>query len=75
MATNEYGGIRTGSMEYIKQHLVYDGSSRMIQVYEARANAVNGDTALLTTYAYDGVSTRISDMKETVSTWNSAWDI
>lgn len=74
-AANESAGIKTGSMEYIKQHLVYDVSNRLIEVYEARANAVDGAYALKTTYAYDNTSLRVVSMKEESSTWTASWDI
>jgi len=77
MATpsNSYGHIKTNSAENIKQHFVYDGSNRMVGVYEARENAADGDPCLLTTYTYVSTSTRVQAMKETDSTWNGAWDI
>jgi len=61
--------------EAIKSHSVYDGSSRLISFYVAIEQASNGETCALTTYTYDGASSRIVGMKETLSTWNSAWDI
>ena len=64
--------LTTGGHEYIKSYITYDASSRMEYVYEARANAEDGDPCLRTQYVYDGVSTRITKMKETESTWVSA---
>lgn len=72
---NETAGIKTGSMEYIKQYLVYDGSNRLITVYEARANAANGEYCLVTTYTYDSTSSRVQKMKETSGVWSSSYDI
>lgn len=75
MATNESGYIKTHAHELIKTYITYDGSSRMEYVYEARANALNGEPCMRTQYSYDGVSTRIVKMKETASTWSSSYDI
>jgi len=71
---NKYEFLKTGTHEFIKSYLEYD-TGRMVTVYEARANAVNGDYCLKTEYVYDGISTRVIKMKETPATWNSAWDI
>lgn len=61
--------------EIVKAHHVYDGGNRLVQRYEALANAANGAQCLRTDYTYDGASTRVVGMKESQSTWNSAWDI
>jgi len=53
----------------------YDGSDRVITQYEAVANATNGQPCIRTDYAYVGVSTLLDAMKESMSTWQSAWDI
>lgn len=74
-APNAYGNLRTNALENIKQHFVYDVSNRMTDVYEARANARNGDPCLRTTYTYVSTSTRVQAMKETDATWDSSWDI
>lgn len=60
--------------EALKVHLVYDVRGRMVEQYEAQANALHGAKALKTSYQYDGTTTRIIGMKEEVSTWDSAWD-
>lgn len=75
MAQNEYEFIKTGTSEYIKTYITYDGSSRMEYIYEARANAGNGDYCLITRYVYDGVSNRIIKSKEYAGTWSSSYDI
>lgn len=74
-APNSYGHQITGLKENIKQYFEYDGSSRMVTVYEARANAQNGEPCLKTTYTYVSTSTRVQAMKEEDATWSSAWDI
>lgn len=71
---NGYEFLKTGSREYIKSYIEYDGSNRMIKVTEARANAKNGEYALVTEYSYVGVTNYIQASKEYGSTWNSAYD-
>lgn len=75
MAQNKYEFLKTGEKEYIKAYLVYDGSSRLTTIYEARANADHGAYCLKTTYAYDGTSNRVQKSKEEDATWDSSWDI
>jgi hypothetical protein len=72
---NVDGYVKTHSSECIKQYIEYDGSDRMEYVYEARANAQDGEKCLKTQYVYDGATTRITKMKETETTWDSSWDI
>jgi hypothetical protein len=61
--------------EAIKTHSVYDGSNRLIQFYAAIEQAKHGEQCALTNYTYDGASARVVGTKETLSTWDSAWDI
>lgn len=61
--------------EAMKVHRVYDGSNRLIEQYETYQNTVHGGPALRTDYTYDGASERVVGMKETMSTWDSSWDI
>lgn len=72
---NAYGHIITGNNELIKQYFVYDAGSRLITVYEARADAPAGTPCLKTDYTYDDTSTRVLKMKESESTWDATWDI
>ncbi len=72
---NSYGHQLTGLKENIKQWFVYDGTSRMVNVYEAAYNAADGDPCLKTTYSYVSTSTRIQAMKEEDATWDDSWDI
>lgn len=67
--------LRTLGKEVIKVHRVYDGSDRVIEQYEALANAIHGGPALRTDYTYVGATTNVENMKESLSTWDSAWDI
>lgn len=75
MAQNKSGYVKTHSLENIKQYIAYDGSNRMEYVYEARANAADGEPCLLTQYVYSGNTGRIIKMKETESVWSSAYDV
>lgn len=63
--------------ETVKVKRLYDGNTppRCTSQYEAPQNAVNGAPALLTTYTYVGVTTDVDAMKETLSAWDSSWDI
>ena len=56
----------------IKQYIVYDGSDRPTQIYEAASGCLNGESCLLTEYTYSGVSSRVVKMKESVTTWVTA---
>lgn len=72
---NSYEHLITGNKELIKQYITYDSSNRMEYVYEARSDAITGTPCLLTQYAYSGVTTRVTKMKESASTWSSSYDI
>lgn len=61
--------------EAVKQYVVFDVSFRMVATYVALTDAVHGAVCLKTEYAYDGNSSRIIKMKESLATWDSAWDI
>lgn len=56
----------------IKQYIVYDGSDRPSQVYEATSDAADGADCLLTEYEYDGASSRVTKLQESLSAWVSA---
>lgn len=59
----------------IKTKSFYDGSNRLTSRYEAVANADNGVACLRTDYTYVGATTQVDASKESISTWNSSWDI
>lgn len=61
--------------EAVKQYIAYDGSSRMEYNYVALADAAHGEPCMVTQYVYDGASARVIKTKESLSTWNSAWDV
>jgi hypothetical protein len=65
--------LTTGFNEYVKQKLFYDVGGRMTSVIEARANAVDGDSALQTSYVYQGTSNRVDFMLEAETTWDGTW--
>jgi IMP cyclohydrolase len=67
--------IRAHLNEATKEYIVYDGTSRMTEVYVATVDAEDGEPCLKTTYEYDGVSTRIVKRKEELDLWDSSWDI
>lgn len=73
--TNADELLRTLGKEVIKVYRVYDGSNRLTEQYEALANTINGGPALKTEYTYVGATTDVEKMKESLTTWNSAWDI
>ncbi len=70
---NEYGELITHQREYMQSYIVRDGGGRMLTVYEARANAQDGNPCLRTDYNYnaDGL---ITGMKEEKAAWDSSWD-
>ena len=61
--------------EAVKTYTTYDGSSRPQYFYVAMVDAADGDKCQLTTYTYDGASSRIQKTKESLANWDSAWDI
>lgn len=67
--------VKTHIAEAIKQRFVYDGSDRMTDVYSASTDAKHGEACSHTQYEYVGTSGRVEKMKETMSTWDSSWDI
>ena len=72
---SDTGHLKTNLHEFVKQYVVYDGSGRTTHIYETREDAEHGSPCMLTQYTYDGASNRIQKRKETVSAWDSAWDM
>lgn len=62
------------NQESCKVHRVFNGSNQLTTQYEAVQTAVDGQSCLVTTYAYDG-SGNLIGMKEVVGVWSSAFDI
>lgn len=74
MATHPTDFILSHAKEAVKQRFGYDAQTRMAITWVALANAKHGDPCLRTDYLYDGTSTRVLGMKESLSTWDAAWD-
>lgn len=72
---NKYAHLKTNQSEYIKSYIIYDGSGRMITIYEAKANAIDGTPCLRTDYGYDGATSRIAKMKETEDVWDDSYEL
>jgi hypothetical protein len=66
--------IKPHSLEAVKQYIVYDGSNRMTTHYVAASDTLHGGDCLRTDYSYVGATVRIQASKETLDTWDSAWD-
>lgn len=58
--------------EPVKMYRSYDGSNRVQYQYEAITHAKDGDPCMRSEYVYDGVSTRVVKMKETIDVWVTA---
>ncbi len=67
--------VKSHLAEAVKQYIVYDGSGRMIEVYSARTDAIDAESCGKTEYVYDGATTRVIKMKESLSAWDSTWDV
>jgi hypothetical protein len=61
--------------EAVKTYATYDASQRLEYFYTAMADAQHGDRCLVTQYTYDGTSGRVVKSKESLSLWDSSWDI
>jgi hypothetical protein len=73
--TNKTQLLTSLRYEYLKRHVVRDGSNRTTDIYEAPVGAENGAPALRTQYTYFGATTVIENSRESESTWDSNWDI
>lgn len=67
--------LNTMKAEVVKVFKVYDGSNRVIEQYEAVANAVNNAPCIKTTYTYVGATNQVEKMKEERGIWLSSYDI
>jgi len=68
-------GIPSLSKQLMKQKLVYDSLHRVTHIYQALTDAADGAQCIVTVYAFDGVSQRITGSQEFNTTWDSAWDL
>lgn len=66
--------LQSNARECMKMHIAFDGSNRMVTIWECPIGAENGDPAMKTSYEYVGATNRISGMKEEMSSWDSSWD-
>lgn len=67
--------LRTIKFEALKLYRVYDVNNRVVQQYEAPTNAKTGDLCLKTQYSYISTSARVEKVKESLSTWDTSWDL
>ena len=75
MANTTRDFITSNMAEGVKQHFAYDASNRLEYTYEAPTSWGDGKPCLRTQYTYDGTSSRITGMAETLSIWQATWDL
>jgi hypothetical protein len=73
-SSNDNSHLKTGFHEPVKSHSVYT-AGLLTSHYEARANAGDGAPCMLTTYTYVSGTSNVENTKESISTWDSDWDI
>ncbi len=61
--------------EALKEFRVYDANNRIDRIYQAPTSARHGDSCLMTQWGYNGETKQILKRKESVTTWDSSWDI
>ena len=69
------GHLLTQAHELVKQHIEYDLNSRPEYIYTARADLEDGMPCSVVRYAYDGVTSRVLYMRESVALWDAAWEL
>ena len=67
--------IASGQFEAIKMYITYDVNGRMEFVYSCSKEVPDQGPCLVTQYVYDGVSSRVTKMKESIGTWLAAYEI
>ncbi len=72
---NKTNLLKTLRDSEMKTYFVYDESGRMSNVYEARADAAEGDVCLLTEYEYEDGTAKIVKQRESMAVWEAAWDM
>lgn len=78
MAIGEFNNrdmLKALKLEALKEYREYDGSFRVIAVYQANTDADNNDLCLKTEFVYDGTSSRVIKKKESLVPWQSSWNI
>jgi hypothetical protein len=59
----------------MKIYRIYDVSNRIEYQYECVTTTAHGEPCLKTQYEYDGASTRVLKLKETLDVWDSSYEI
>lgn len=69
---SETNKLKTMRNSLMKSYTTYDGTGRMEYIYEAPADAVDGQKCLVTQYVYSGLTTNIVKFEETEGSWIAA---
>lgn len=73
---NKTSLLKTQERELIKEYTVLDGAGRVSEIYTTWTGAPDGTPCTKVEYEYDTTyANRVIKMKESKSTWDSAWDI
>lgn len=67
--------IASGQFEAIKMYITYDVNGRMEFVYSCNKEVPDQGPCLVTQYVYDGVSSRVIKMRESIGVWLAAYEI
>ena len=67
--------LETHQREFTKTFTEYDGSGRPTRIITARHDAVSGEIAVCSLYAYVGSSSRVQFHMEYEISWLPAWDV
>lgn len=73
--TNARDYLKNMAREPIKLFRVYDVSNRVWIQYECVTHTLPGEACLKTEYVYDGTSTRVLKLKESLSTWDISFEV
>jgi len=74
MGREDQGQIVTLNREMLKAYYVRNASRQITSMYQAAASASHGDVAIRTQYTYD-VNGDVEKTLESVTTWDSTWEI
>lgn len=64
--------LKSIKSEPLKLYRVFDGLNRVQYQYETITHMENNGPCMRTEYVYDGTSSRVVKMKETIDTWVTA---
>jgi hypothetical protein len=67
--------LKSQAHELVKQHIEYDVNGRTEYIYTARNEARNGAPCSVVRYAYVGLSTQVTYMKEYNGNWDTSWEL